>query len=68
MTDWTPIGMTVTLAMTIAATTAYISGRVHGWTRQDPERRFAYCKGYDVASSSMLTTSPAGRKTDGKDR
>jgi hydrogenase/urease accessory protein HupE len=56
-----PVALAVTLAMIIAALTAYIFGWVHGWSRHDLERRFAYCEGYDRASSSMLAMTSADR-------
>lgn len=55
-----PPAMMVALAMTVAALTAYISGRVHEWWRQDPARRTAYCKGYDRASAAVLAMLPNG--------
>jgi hypothetical protein len=53
--------MTVALALTIAALTAYFCGRVHEWSRQKPGRRLAYCEGYDQASSSMLSMTSSAR-------
>lgn len=68
MNDVDPVVLTIAMAMAIAALTAYIFGRVHGWSRQDPERRFAYCRGYDRASTSMLTMTPTGRGNLGGER
>jgi hypothetical protein len=52
--DWDSADLTIALAMTIAAFTAYLSGRVHQWSRHDLERRAAYCQGYDHASYALL--------------
>jgi hypothetical protein len=54
MRNWDSADLTIAFAMTIAAFTAYLSGRVHQWSRHDPDRRAAYCQGYDRASQSLL--------------
>jgi hypothetical protein len=52
--------VTIALALAISAFAAYLSGRVHQWSRHDDERRQAYCRGYDNASNTLLQAAHTG--------
>ncbi|GAA3343252.1 hypothetical protein GCM10020358_81270 [Amorphoplanes nipponensis] len=64
MDNWDPAGLTVVLAVLIAALAAYVTGCVHQWSRQGLERRAAFCRGYDHAAGALITVAGPRRGGD----
>ncbi|MFI7544368.1 hypothetical protein [Actinoplanes sp. NPDC049599] len=58
---WDPAVLTIGFALMIVAFAAYITGCVHQWTRHAPDRRTAFCEGYDVAAQALMAVVDSGR-------